>query len=583
MKKIIPLLMLLPVGCASLKVADAPTRGGEWSGKVRLENSVALKRGENLKIAPGTEVCFAFKDEDGDGLGDISLSLEGGDLAALGTPEKPILFTPCDDHAEPGLWGEIRVDFGKIDLKYTVIEGSTRGLHLHFASGRVEDSVIRENHDGTRIGESAIVFDRCLFADQAGKGFNSRASKNTVTNSLFRANKRGVFLFEGDEGSVFKQNIFTGNEIPFRLGDFYTGKLTVGPNKWNDPIGEYKPEGLDATVEFLSGEAAFAGPKNWPMAGIVWKKETKGFSDAIAANELGLYSLSWEGGVERRSLFTGETLASLPLSDPSDAPPTLVRVNGKSYLAVQSWDRAVRLLDAETLKELSSWREDESLADDHRQSGPVFAGNCNILAVGSWAGRVLGFDIADGNLAKRWEFSTGGAIRGDLGLSEDGETLFAPSEDGSLYALGVRDGFLKWKFAAKAPLISGVAEKGQVVWFADKEKTLYAVSGGKILYEAELGGGAWYARPLLEGGVLYQGDDSGRLAALEAKSGKTLWERRLHGGVRSSPVTVSGVLAVVTAGGGPGPGGTPNRLLFHRIFLGGSPGGTPAAPGGFFF
>ena len=77
------------------------------------------------------------------------------------------------------------------------------------------------NVDGTRIGESRIHINRCLFANNSGKGYNARTSQNVVENSWFRDNRRGIFLFEGDKASRITRNRFSGNETPFRLGDFY--------------------------------------------------------------------------------------------------------------------------------------------------------------------------------------------------------------------------------------------------------------------------------------------------------------------------------------------------------------------------
>ncbi|TAL16888.1 hypothetical protein EPN96_07710 [bacterium] len=543
-----PVLLFFLAGCASLPAQKGgDNRELNWSGEIRLDKTLKLSRGTSLTIAPGTVIRLGWADEDGDGLGDTSIHLEGGKLTSLGTPEAPILFTSGQAPAQAGKWGELRVDFGSVELKYTVIEGSTRGLHLHFCSGLVEDSILRQNHDGTRIGESTMVFRRCLFSGQEGKGFNSRASRNLVENCLFRGNKRGIFLFEGDEGSVFRDNVFTGNEIPFRLGDFYEGELKLAPNRWDDPTDQYRPEGSTARVEFVNAPVTGAGPENWPLLWVKWKVPMEGYADALTADESGVYAVSFGGELKRLALFDGSLLASAKLLDTLDSPPAPGRVNNKPYLAVQCWNRGIYLLDGETLKELDSFVETSSPADDHRQSSPLIAGGK--LFAATWAGKVRGFAITGGGLENLWEFAAGGPFRGDLALTARGE-LLAPSGDGSLYALGMDDGAKKWEYKARAPLLSGAEIFEEKVFIADKGGVLHSLGeNGKLLWKSALSGPAWYARPLLAEGVLYQGDDDGGLSAFDPASGSLLYRVRLEGGIRSRPALAGGTLAVATAKG----------------------------------
>jgi parallel beta-helix repeat protein len=534
-------------GCSSLSATkESEGRELHWSGEVRLDKTLTLARGTNLTIAPGTVVRLGWTDSDGDGLGDTSIHMEGGKLTSLGTPEAPIIFTTGEAPAYAGRWGELRVDFGTVDIRYTVLEGSTRGLHLHFCSGLVEDSVLRQNHDGTRIGESTMVFRRCLFSGQEGKGFNSRASRNLVENCLFRNNKRGIFLFEGDEGSVFRDNIFTGNDIPFRLGDFYEGELKLAPNRWDDPTDQYRPEGSTATVEFAHAPVAGAGPEKWPLLSVKWKVPMEGYADALAADESGVYAVSFGGELKRLALFDGSVLASAKMPDTLDSPPARGRVNNNPRLAVQCWNRGIYLLDGETLKELGSFSETSSPADDHRQSGPLIEGSR--LFAATWAGKVRGFGITGGGLERLWEFTADGPFRADLSMTGRGE-LLAPSEDGTLYALGT-DGSKKWEYRAGAPLLSGAETFGEKIFFADKGGTIHALGeGGKLLWRSALSCAAWYARPLLAEGTLYQGDDDGGLSAFDPASGALLYRVRLEGGIRSRPAFAEGTLAVATAKG----------------------------------
>lgn len=254
----------LAAGCAGARARPAQPLI-EWRGNIRVETDVTIPRGSRLVLEPGTVVRFARRDDDGDGWGDASLRIEG-DLTALGTPEAPVVFTSEAEPAEPGAWGEIRVDFGSFDLRYTVIEGSTRGLHAHFAKGRVEDSVFRRNVDGTRLGQSSVVVENCLFYDHSGKALNQRMSRNQVRRNLFRHNRNGIFLFDGDEGSAFEGNVFRDNEHPFRLGDFFEGTARALGNDWGGAPPSPDEAGADGTTSRFEATAAVvqeAGPRNW--------------------------------------------------------------------------------------------------------------------------------------------------------------------------------------------------------------------------------------------------------------------------------------------------------------------------------
>ncbi|PLX40732.1 MAG: hypothetical protein C0608_08255 [Deltaproteobacteria bacterium] len=538
-------------GCSSAPLkSDADSKNITWSGIVEVKESITFPRGTTLKINPGTTVKFATTDIDGDGLGDISLTLEEGTLQIDGTLASPVTFTTLDRAPSPGDWGELRLDFSRLAVKYLILEGATRGLHLHFTSGVVEDSLFRDNLDATRIGESKVNFARCLFSQNSGKGYNSRTSENTLKGSWFRNNRRGLFLFEGDKGSDLSGNLFSGNDVPLRLGDFYAGRVRTTGNQWEkDPIptSTVSPE---ATLSIEPGVVFEAGPLGWPLLKEGWRVDTGGFVDALAGGELGLYFPSWDGTINRVGLFDGTKIAGTSIGDISDSAPALGKLEGRYYLALQGWDRSIRLLDAITLEELDSFTEAPSPADDHRQSSPLFiAGD---LTVATWAGRVYSFKVLDDKLVENWKVEASAPVRADLTLIEsaDGKTILVPLESGTLLALNYVTGIERWRFNASAPLISGAAVDSSRVFIADKNGSLYSLSlEGKLLWSREIPGGAWYAPPLINEGTIYQGNDSGSYSAYDAVTGEERWQAILDGGIRGSGAAIKNTIAVATAGG----------------------------------
>lgn len=586
-----PLLLL---ACASAPAPVAAPPEVAWSGTVEVKETLRFPRGTHLTLAPGTVVRFSPADADGDGWGDVSLILEGGELTARGTPEAPILFTSANPLPQPGSWGELRLDFSRLELTHTAIEGSTRGLHLHFTRGSVADSVLRDNVDGTRLGECRVAFTRCLFTRQASKGFNARASTNTVEASWFRGNRYGVFLFEGDEGSRLAGNRFTDNATPFRLGDFYNGTVDASGNEWDRPPTDFRSEGSeDARLVAEPAPAGDVGPRGWPVLQTAWTRKTEGFADADpAVDDLGVFSADWSGNLSRLGFLAGDALSAARLGDTVDAGPALGRAGGRWLLAVSSWDRALTLLDAATLAELDRFVEAPSPADDHRQAAPVFDGTR--LYAASWAGRVRAFDVSAGKLAPLWTFEAHGPCRAPPLVVDGpgGRLVLVPCEDKTLYALDAATGRMVWTFAAEGPLVSGLAQREGVVYAGDRSGTLTALSAatGKPLWRANHAAPLWHAPPQVFGSLVLQADDAGLLVARDAVNGVERWRVQLSGPVRSRPALVSqdlaavadlsGTLTLVRAADGfvwdrlglGGPLHASPAVLGERLFLGGRDG-----------
>ncbi len=354
-------LLVLVTGCA----VSPPLPTEEtvvWQGQVRVTDDVIIPRGTRLMIEPGTVVRFAFRDDDGDGWGDAVLRVQGT-LVARGTAEAPVVFTSDAQPAQPGLWGGVRVDFGEIDLRYTVVEGSSRGLHVHFSRGRISDSVLRRNIDGTRLGQDVITVEHSLFYGHPGKGLNQRLSQNRVELNRFHHNRNGLFLFEGDRGSVFRGNAFRANDHPFRLGDFFTGTVQVEASDWGGSppceVGSASDR-PDAQLVEVPGEIGPAGPRQWPW----WEPagaspEYPGGDPAAATGQSGDLVLDAvrlrvapSNGIQAMAGEPGRKLWRRSLGAPVVAGPV---VAGPGLLAVATRTGRLYLLDVRTGLERDAW------------------------------------------------------------------------------------------------------------------------------------------------------------------------------------------------------------------------------------
>jgi|GEM_PF-3310099 len=112
------------------------------SGDVIVDGVVRVAPGAVLTILPGSRLFFAFRDSDGDGIGESGILLQGT-LRARGTAAEPILFLP-EEGTGPGRWDAINFmasegagGEGNV-LEHVVVSGAYRALHAHFSrlSGR---------------------------------------------------------------------------------------------------------------------------------------------------------------------------------------------------------------------------------------------------------------------------------------------------------------------------------------------------------------------------------------------------------------------------------------------------------------
>lgn len=163
-----------------------------WEGDVLIDGTVMVSPAAVLTIAPGTVVRFAFRDTNGDGIGESELFIQGR-LAAGGTREDPVVFTAGGEQG-PGRWGAVNIlgsDVEENVLSWVVIESSYRGLHSHFSNFRVEHGLFRRNFRGLQFQESRAVIEKCLIT---GNGSSLRFRDSTVSIDGVRITENTIGL-----------------------------------------------------------------------------------------------------------------------------------------------------------------------------------------------------------------------------------------------------------------------------------------------------------------------------------------------------------------------------------------------------
>jgi hypothetical protein len=227
------LVLILSAECAALPPMPPGAREWIWEGEHVITDFLEIPREVTLQLRPGTVLRFAVDDRDGDGYGDNGLHVLGS-IAALGTAAEPVVFTSAADSPVPGDWQGLLLDESRGNLfEHVLFEYARHALHTHFAEGRILRSRIARNIEGTRLGDSRFEIAWSLIADNQSKGLNFRTCANHIHHNSITRNGTGIFLFETDTESVIEKNNILGNEgYDLRLGDFYTGTLTVRDNWW---------------------------------------------------------------------------------------------------------------------------------------------------------------------------------------------------------------------------------------------------------------------------------------------------------------------------------------------------------------
>ncbi|MFZ2633066.1 MAG: PQQ-binding-like beta-propeller repeat protein [Desulfosalsimonadaceae bacterium] len=188
----------------------------------------------------------------------------------------------------------------------------------------------------------------------------------------------------------------------------------------------------------------------------------------------------------------------------------------------------------------------------------MFATNGPIeSAVAIGPDETLYFGSSDGSLytvtpdgALKWTFTTGGPVFASPALSRDGETVYAASTDGRLYAVSARTGAAAWPsgFSARSKLISSpVVGYDGTIYIGGLDHFLYAVTpAGALIWEIDLKSEI-HGSPALDGdGIIYVGtsrfggakDGSNRLVAVYPH-GAEKWGVSVDSGFASAPVVDS--------------------------------------------
>jgi parallel beta-helix repeat protein len=197
-------LLLLGPACAAVPAAPAGAGGtvvresvaadAVWGGDVTVVGQVFVKKGATLTILPGTTVRFAWRDEDGDGIGDGELNVEGN-IVARGTAARPIVFTSARERPAPKDWTYVMISASRDSvLERCVFEYAFTGLQVHLSIAAVRSCRFRHNFEGLRFSTSEIALACNEFSGNTyGIRFESRGSSGSISGNTVADNEYGFF------------------------------------------------------------------------------------------------------------------------------------------------------------------------------------------------------------------------------------------------------------------------------------------------------------------------------------------------------------------------------------------------------
>ncbi len=223
-------------GPATVTVA----RDTAWSGDVRVDGVVHVRKGATLTVLPGTRVAFApgrlAAADDHEGFAGSGIKVEGR-IVAEGTEDKPIVFTTAGSSPSPGSWDKILFSFSAGSrFDRCTFEGARYAFHAHFSEIAVRRCLFRDNEEGVRLGQSRVTIADSVFTRNEVRGINFRECRNEIRGNLVYENGDGIFLHSRNSASVIRWNALYGNRgFDLRLGDLHADDVDASGNWWGTP------------------------------------------------------------------------------------------------------------------------------------------------------------------------------------------------------------------------------------------------------------------------------------------------------------------------------------------------------------
>ena len=195
------------------------------------------------------------------------------------------------------------------------------------------------------------------------------------------------------------------------------------------------------------------------------------------------------------------------------------------------------------------WRQPQAASGDMLPlvSGPALDEAGGIVAVGSEDGGLYAYNALTGESLSWSPFMTGGEVWSTPVLRQ-GVAYFG-SQDGSVYAISLETGAVKWQFETGAAVVASPLIHKNVLIIGSFDRQLYGLglNDGQLRWQFAADNW-WWAKPVASERTIFAAAMDGNVYALD-ENGGLRWEYDLGAPIVSSPALLERGLVVATVEG----------------------------------
>lgn len=150
-------------------------------------------------------------------------------------------------------------------------------------------------------------------------------------------------------------------------------------------------------------------------------------------------------------------------------------------------------------------------------------------------------DAKRGTVIRRYHFDDAKLLGFYASPTSQGDVVYVPSVNDTIYALNVVEDRILWKFNAEEPIYSSPTLSNGQLFFANSEGKMYAldINTGAANWTHNLGSPT-LSSPAVSEPFVYIGCNNGRLYALRTQDGSERWSYQTGGMIHSSPIVYGG-------------------------------------------
>ena len=215
-----------------------------WQGVVFVEGDVTLDADAKLKILPGTKILFlppadnSYNRTEHPYFPGSELNIKGN-VFAVGTHDKPIIFAAADPAASQGYWGAVNMDGSQESVfEYCVFRQADSAIHSRQSNVYIEQSVFENNLVAVRFHDSNILVENNLFRNNLA-AVRFHFGSPVICENVFDENDINIFVTSYPKDYLIENNIFgPAAEYQVVLGEQVPDDLMMPRNYWvsNDPV-----------------------------------------------------------------------------------------------------------------------------------------------------------------------------------------------------------------------------------------------------------------------------------------------------------------------------------------------------------